>query len=554
MQRISRYYETARYLRAGQLAHWAWRRALGRSYRIPDVGLVTLRPGVTMVPPIPPRRTIVHGDEFRFLNVGRRFAHGIDWRSPDQSKLWRYNLHYFDYALDPGCPVDRIETAIADWILRNPPTPTDGWEPYPVSLRIVNWVKFALARVTGQLSEKAWLTGLFRQLAWLEHNLEHEILANHLLKNAKALFFGGAFFAGPAAERWLETGRRLLLREATDQILADGGHYERSLMYHAIALEDLLDVLNLASASPGLLQAEDTEVIASQAHAALQFMEEVAYPDGELPLFNDAAFGVAASIAGLVEYGGRVVGYRPLAKSSGPRAIDKPDTGYFGYRDADDMLLIDAGPLGPDYQPGHGHCDFLSFELVLNRQRVVVDSGVFGYDADALRCRIRGTAAHNTVQIDGQEQSDIWGSFRVGRRARVIGVGLASRLPDGLDFRAAHDGYRFLTGRPTHERRISYRFANNWTVSDRISGSGRHKIESIINIHPDLHIGQADGTFAISRSDGQPICLIRPHNGMATLAPSLYCPEFGLRQEGQAIRITLTADLPASLGYTIERP
>jgi uncharacterized heparinase superfamily protein len=101
--------------------------------------------------------------------------------------------------------------------------------------------------------EPAWLDSLAVQVRWLRRRLEWHLLSNHLFANAKALMFGGAFFDGPEAGDWREGGLRILAREVPEQVLPDGGHFERSPMYHAILLEDMLDLLNLSRAFPGLL-------------------------------------------------------------------------------------------------------------------------------------------------------------------------------------------------------------------------------------------------------------------------------------------------------------
>ena len=141
-----------------------------------------------------------------------------------KSKLWRYNLHYFDYLHWPVYPAAMKAQLIDSWIAANPATAGDGWEPYPVSLRVVNWIKAWLSVSWAQALPQHWLDSLATQLAWLEQRLEYHLLANHLLKNGKALFFGGVFFTGPEADRWRGCGLQILLREADEQILPDGGH------------------------------------------------------------------------------------------------------------------------------------------------------------------------------------------------------------------------------------------------------------------------------------------------------------------------------------------
>ena len=157
-------------------------------------------------------------------------------------KLWLYNLHYFDGLAASADDEHRAlqRRLVARWIAENPPGHGNGWEPYPISLRLVNWIKWSLS---GEALDRAWLASLAVQARWLARHIEWHLLGNHLLANAKALLFAGLFFDGPEAWRWFEQGLSIYEREIPRQILADGGHFELSPMYHAIILEDFLDVL-----------------------------------------------------------------------------------------------------------------------------------------------------------------------------------------------------------------------------------------------------------------------------------------------------------------------
>jgi uncharacterized heparinase superfamily protein len=94
------------------------------------------------------------------------------------------------------------------------------------------------------------------------------------------------------------------------------------------------------------------------------------------------------------------------------------ESGYVRFQKEDVVALLDVAPLGPDYLPGHGHADTLSFEMSLNGRRVLVDTGTSRYDECPGRLFQRGTAAHNTVVVDDADSSEVWGSFRVAHRAR----------------------------------------------------------------------------------------------------------------------------------------
>lgn len=111
--------------------------------------------------------------ELEFLNVRRGFSLGaMEWHPEDVSRLWRYNLHYFDYLLDDAVAVRCRDLLIDDWIAANPAGTAAAWEAYPTSLRIVNWIDYFLR--TGNLRplKASWLESLYAQTSWLERNVE----------------------------------------------------------------------------------------------------------------------------------------------------------------------------------------------------------------------------------------------------------------------------------------------------------------------------------------------------------------------------------------------
>jgi uncharacterized heparinase superfamily protein len=550
-------------------------RQVGGTARGELPGAGTLQPFAAPVVPD------ITADQISFLNHTRPLdVAALDWVSAAETKLWRYNLHYFDYLHWPVYPAAMKRQLIDSWIAANPATAGDGWEPYPVSLRVVNWIK---AWLGGELPEppQHWLDSLATQLAWLERRVEYHLLANHLLKNGKALLFGGLFLAGPDAERWRRLGLEILLREADEQILADGGHFERSPMYHCIVLEDLLDVLNVlrvvpgrgqvsagepemvsaakpemvSAAGPGLVSAADEARLTAAATRALGFLAGITAGDGRIPLFNDAAFGIAVEPAALLDYGERVVG--ASAVGAPPTRIFFPDTGYYGYRQGGDSLIVDCGPVGPDYQPGHTHCDTLSYELCVDGQRMVVDTGTHSYGIDGVRHQARRTSSHNTIQLDGLEQSEIWGAFRVGRRARPGQVTLSAWQDGRLLFSGSHDGYQHLPGQPRHERRIVMATVGCWEIHDLITGNtgARHEALSCIHLDPQFSVRlEKQGIFVLTHAEaGLALRLSVTCGSAARIKSGYYFPEFGLSRENNVICIERTGVLPIETHYRIER-
>ena len=483
-------------------------------------------------------------EHFRFLNRSKHFEQGMPaWQNPDMSRLWSYNLHYFDYLQDPALSTARKQAIVCDWIDRNPQGSLTAWEPYTVSLRIVNWVKYLIAEPA--LADAAVLKSLAGQARWMRHNLELHILANHLFKNIKSLIFAGHYFAEGEAVRWFESGCQLLSRELNEQQLGDGGHYERSPMYHAIFLEDLLDILNFCEAA---LPADLASRLRNKAIAAAVFLRDLRHSNGDFPLFNDAAFGIAPDTSSLLDYAGRVLGASAFQTAA---RYEFPESGYYILGHEDARLIIDCGETGPRYQPGHTHCDTLSYELSIGEQTVVVDTGTLNYESGPERRHDRSTAAHNTVVVDEEEQSEVWGLFRVARRAAPLGVEF-NRSSGSSHFRGSHDGYLRLRPAVTHTRGVKFD-GHGWAVVDELDGQGEHTLDSFIHFHPKLS-ASLSGRVVTLRSEGGTVLasvnIAGP--GDVMLEPAVYHPRFGIELQNRRLRIRYQGPLPATLSYRID--
>lgn len=379
---------------------------------------------------------------FIFLNRSGTLEKPQDWNDPRQPKLWLYNLHYFDWLSQiGGADHDARSMTIERWIADNPPGHGNGWEPYTLSLRIVNWIKWALSEAP--LTSEA-IQSLAVQVRFLSQSIEYHLLGNHLMANAKALYAAGCFFDGDEAAKWKALAEELLDEQIREQILPDGGHFERSPMYHAIILEDVLDVMNVG-------RIYDMHVTAAWVQAAEHmygWLAVMTRRDGKLPLFNDATYGVAPEPAELMVYGSSFGLRAPSENDSGLRLLG--DTGYFRWNSPDYQVFGDVAPIGPDYIPGHAHADMLSFEMLVGADAVILHTGTSTYDVGARRALERGTAAHNTVQLGELDQSEMWGSFRVGHRGRIID------RSTGMDWiEATHTGYTPFGA--LHARRFCFR-------------------------------------------------------------------------------------------------
>ncbi|MCF8037194.1 MAG: heparinase II/III family protein [Desulfobacteraceae bacterium] len=485
--------------------------------------------------------------EFCFLGETGRVDNAEDWNSSGRAKLWLYNLHYFaDLNAEDGGSRNQWHTEyIRRWIAENPPGEGVGWEPYPTSLRMVNWIKWA---VQGNSPAGGMADSLAVQAKWLEKRLEYHLLGNHLLANAKALVAGGLFFRGDEARRWYKTGMNLLESQLREQVLEDGGHFERSPMYHLIVLEDLLDLINFHQ----VYGVSWPAWWAALAEKMLGWSRAMRHPDGGIPFFNDAAFGIAPEPGEVDEYAARLgTGCHQGIEG---RVVHMEQSGYVRLERGPAVLLADVGSVGPDYLPGHAHADTLCFELSLQGQRICVNSGTSTYEPDALRNFQRSTRAHNTAALDGADSSEIWGAFRVARRARAV-VETLQAGNDEDELSTTHDGYRRLPGRPEHRR--TWRLnSSGLRIDDEIAGAGVHLVEIFLHFHPGI-VAETDGDDRIKLLDNETggfLVEVRWNGGGEMyLEDGFWYPEFGKSVLNQCCIFRLGAvELPVKASFVID--
>lgn len=474
---------------------------------------------------------------FTFLNETHTIESETDWNHSNWQKLWLYNLHYFAdlNAIDASARFHWHQQMIERWIADNPPATGNGWESYPLSLRIVNWVKWSLQ---GNELPQAWKDSLALQARYLYQRIEWHLLGNHLLANAKALIFAGCYFSGEEAERWLTKGYSILNKQLPEQILADGGHFERSPMYHSLILEDLLDLLNLSRTYPDCRQTQQNIINYQNIIQRMRYwLQAMIHTDERIAFFNDAAFAIACEPSELEQYAGRLG--IPAIDSLKTALITLPDSGYLRLQLGPALALLDVAPIGPDYLPGHAHADTLSFELSLFGQRVLVNSGTSCYGISQERQYQRSTSAHNTIVIDNADSSEVWGGFRVARRARPIGLTYIE-TDDELSVYCGHDGYRRLPGRPTHWRRWHLR-EDSLIITDSVTGQFR-RATAYFYFHPQVKITlENQGSGGIAQLNNRPIMRWHIQNGKGRIDSSYYHPEFGLNHDNQCLQIEFSS-------------
>lgn len=492
---ISLYFHTLRHLRWEQILYRIWyaleRKVfpagkLRKPLSVPDFRPLTLVPGI-------PAPISLSGSEFSFIGFRHRFNGEIDWEFRDHGRLWTYNLNYFDFLHQPGTDPDRERKRMVGYS-RLLTTRSTGSEPYPTSLRGINWIKFISAH---SIRDGDILGSLHAQYRHLYRHPEYHLMGNHLLENGFSLLFGGLFFQ---EECWLKRGINIVSGELKEQILDDGGHFELSPMYHQIILCRLLDCLNLSKHNPGLPTGFG-ELMHRTAQKMLGWIIQMTWQDGAVPMVNDSAPGIAPDTRSLLEYASRL-GIQP------DHTIKPGSSGYRMYRNEHLELFVDAGAIGPDYIPGHAHADTLSFLLQVGNKPFLTETGTSTYENNAVRWIERSTRSHNTVTCYDRDQSRVWGSHRVARRARATIL-----REDDSSIEASHDGYRHLG--IIHQR--SFLLSNNRVIiRDILHGKGNPTGKAWFHfapgISPELSCRELRTDKACIRINGADEIVLKTYN------------------------------------------
>lgn len=409
--------------------------------------------------------TFKKNNEFSFLNINKIFDKNIDWNYAANGKLWVYNLNYFDFINQKRITKHQGLELIENFI-GNVSNIKDGLEPYPISLRGINWIKFLSRHGIKSVSID---NVLFSHYKILLNNLEYHLLGNHLLENGFSLLFGAFYFKD---DKFYQKGKKIVENELNEQVLNDGAHFELSPMYHQIILYRLLDTINLIQKNQWK-EDELLEFLITKMKLMLGWIEVITFKSGDIPLFNDSAIAIAPQTDELIEYA------KQLRLSWGKVIL--ADSGYRKIYNRDYELVLDVGQIGPDYIPGHAHADTFNFELYVKGKPFIVDTGITTYEKNEKRQNERGTEAHNTVKIGNKDQSEVWGGFRVGRRAKV------TILEEGTDYvNAIHNGYKHLG--ISHQRSFSGN-DNQIVIVDRVQAntSGIEQ-KAFLHFHPNVDV------------------------------------------------------------------
>jgi len=415
------------------------------------------------------------GINFEFHNLSKTFPVNIDWNELSFGKLWNYQLNYFEFLHQKDCPVHLCNDLIRQHF-NNRFRITVGMEAYPLSLRCLNMIKYFVRNDIHEFDQY-----LYSQYNLLSRSFEYHLLGNHLLENAVSLYLGGIYFQ---QNKWRKKAGKELKIEIAEQILDDGAHFELSPMYHQVILIRLIDLYVCLKDWPGrnVFDDELLNILNEQIPHMLGWLRAIEFGGYQvLPLNDSAPWFYQEELGDVFE----------LAHDCGIETSQSnlKSSGYRKYEGINYQLLTDVGDIGPKYIPGHAHADTFSYILNTFKEPIIVDTGISSYSSGKTRDYERSTQAHNTVAINGLNSSDVYGAFRVGKRAHIVSVHEKNR-----SIKASHDGYKNIGC--IHEREFIFSDHEIIIIDKIIQTQSAKRPESISYIHfaPGLQIDlKSDG-------------------------------------------------------------
>ena len=545
------------------------------AHRIPLLG-ATLETG----PDIRWRQDYASGVESDAIYF-RRIPYLDAAKAGDHKSIWELNRHQHLVLLAQAHLLsgrqeflDEIVRQLKSWFAQNPFQRGINWaSALEVAFRSLSWlwVHHLVGHHMPPAAHYQLLEGLYRHGLHLEANLSFYFSPNtHLLGEAVALHALGRLLPNfPNTKRWAETGARVVRRELDRQVQDDGSHFEQSPYYHVYALDMFLFHVILRPDNDGF-----REKLARMAG----FLDEVMGPSGILPFLGDDdggrffhpygirnRFGLAtlATCGAIFDRGDWIrdprhlleqaawwIGTETQVPSIGRAAAHSTrfeDSGLAVMARDDVQLIADAGPFGPG-TAGHSHADTLSLLLRQGSEQLLIDPGTYTYVADpAWRNRFRGTAAHNTVRVDGLDQAIPGGPFAWKSRPDVQILRWESRADgDLLSAVCSYAGVR-------HRRDIVFSKADLLVaVLDRVEGApGEHRIEQFWHFGAPIqqlssHCFQI-GTRALAAFDPSAECKLSEGGDYGWISPVL-----GTKTAAPVLCAERKTVLPASLGAVID--
>ncbi len=577
---------TIRHLRCSQIAwraRYALERYLQRTTGIPGKPRRSCRPRrmrLAQFPDVPlfhrpgptgqravsnlQRGVFEHLNHAQAVPLGQADHRG---REVPRNRLWEITLeyHYWFYDLAEAAVAGQsgafslLHQYLSRWLDASDSTSEASpfaWNAFAIATRISWWVRALRMLGDSMLAEHREFAdricqSMRQQAEYLSRHIEWDLRGNHVMRDAVGLAWAGRLLDGKEAERWMAKATRIGVAQAREQVLPDGGHFERSPMYHVHVMEDVLALAIL------LRDPIAQQTLREAWRRMAEYLAWVRRPDGLVPLFNDGAHFAVCSPDRMLRLGETSGVTVDQSKRRGGRFF--ADSGLAVWHGDPWTMYCDVGPVGPDYQPGHAHADNLTFECCYRGEPLIVDPGTYAYDNDDRRKYDRATVSHNTACIDGRDSSEVWHIFRVGRRARPMDVRV--EIHNGsMVVSGSHDGYSRLPGHPQHRRQIEVQDGGRLTVRDLVVGGGSHTVEAGFLLSPGWNVEPEPSGWELERepekNDSGP-CRVRVRcSGQPGVELRVearpYHPEYGKEMTANRLTWRSRTDLPAEVVTVFE--
>lgn len=517
----------------------------------------------------------------------------LDFASVGDAKVtWELNRHQHLVILAKAFRLTedhRFASELFDqwrhWQRENPYPRGINWaSSLEVAFRSLSWLwmYFLLEGTPAMTAEfrEQWLRAMALNGRHIELYLSTYFSPNtHLMGEAVALFFIGTLCPElRSSSRWKQRGWDIVLRESERQVRPDGFYFEQSTYYHVYALDFLLHAGVLASLNDmpfppeynrRLEQMLDALAVLCRAGAPSRWGDDdggrvfdparnraehlsdplatgaVLFGRGD---FKWLAGGIREETLWLLGEQGVAEFDHIEAKQPGMTSVALPETGLYVMNSSEGKLqaVIDAGPQGA-LAAGHGHADALSLTLHAEGHELLGDPGTYEYvGAGTEREQFRGTAAHNTLQLDGRSQSEPKGPFAWKRLAEAK----AERWISGKTFDlfvGSHDGYSRLENPATHRRWVFFRKPKFWLVRDLMLGTGTHQIDVRWRLTPGLSNPRStESLFFCSRNRGGiELFSGAEQNWSKTVEQGTWSAAYGMKEPATEVRFTTVTTLPA---------
>lgn len=398
------------------------------------------------------------------------------------------------------------------------------WMPHSVCLRILNWVRYdsLFASRLDEEFRREIREFAYKNAAFLSDNVEHGVGGNHLIENAVALIVAGVYANEQA---WLRQGYQIFERAGEDQFFEDGGHIERSPMYHLIVCQRFLtavDLLESIDEGPDTLRQAVTD--------SVHFVERLRPPDDRIPLLNDSVFGEALPLTSCIEYA-RSIGIEMELHSESESDRSLSESGFYWLGSGDCQLLIAAHEVTVPHLPAHAHVHPGQVCLWIHGRRVLTDTGVFEYAAGSTRERDRSIRSHNTIQVGNVDPVRLASSFWLcGEINPEIEFNRESFLR--MSYRVGGIGY------PTYEHERTVKLVSGgWQITDQVECKNE-PVMSRFHVHPKCSAAFDDTSKYVTIKDdkGVPIAELEAlEAARMTIGTAPYHPKYGERQSRTVI-------------------